>query len=68
MLTMAKLVDDHNTGDNEYTDMTPDTLDPIAFQAAQELIFNGKDQPSGYTEPLLHAKRVELKRRRNQAD
>jgi malate synthase len=68
MLTMAKLVDDQNTGDNEYTAMTPDTLDSIAFQAAQELIFKGKDQPSGYTEPLLHAKRVELKRRRNQAD
>jgi malate synthase len=68
MLTMAKLVDAQNTGDNEYTAMTPDTLDSIAFQAAQELIFKGKDQPSGYTEPLLHAKRAALKRRLNQAD
>ncbi|MFT7412207.1 MAG: malate synthase [Paraglaciecola sp.] len=68
MLTMAKLVDDQNSSDNEYTAMTPDTLDSIAFQAAQELIFKGKDQPSGYTEPLLHAKRAELKRRLNQTD
>jgi malate synthase len=68
MLTMAKLVDGQNTGDNEYTAMTPDTLDSIAFQAAQELIFKGKEQPNGYTEPLLHAKRAALKRRLNQAD
>jgi malate synthase len=68
MLTMAKLVDGQNTGDSEYTAMTPDTLDSIAFQAAQELIFKGKDQPNGYTEPLLHAKRAALKRRLNQAD
>jgi malate synthase len=61
MLTMAKLVDGQNKGDNEYIAMTPDTSKSIAFKAAQELVFKGKDQPSGYTEPLLHAKRVELK-------
>jgi malate synthase len=68
MLTMAKLVDGQNAGDAAYITMTPDTQSSIAFQAAQELIFKGKDQPSGYTEPLLHAKRVELKRTLNQAD
>ena len=61
MQTMAKLVDAQNSGDNEYTAMTPDTLDSIAFQAAQELVFKGKEQPNGYTEPLLHAKRREIK-------
>jgi malate synthase len=61
MLTMAELVDGQNKSDDEYIAMTPDTSESIAFQAAQELIFKGKDQPSGYTEPLLHAKRRQLK-------
>lgn len=61
MQTMAKLVDGQNEGDNEYINMTPNTAESIAFQAAHELIFKGKDQPSGYTEPLLHKKRYELK-------
>jgi malate synthase len=61
MLTMAELVDGQNKSDDEYIAMTPDTCESIAFQAAQELIFKGKDQPSGYTEPLLHAKRRQLK-------
>jgi malate synthase len=61
MLTMAKLVDDQNAADNEYINMTPDTKGSLAFQAARELIFEGKNQPSGYTEPLLHAKRQLLK-------
>jgi malate synthase len=68
MQTMAKLVDGQNAGDDEYITMTPAPLDSIAFKAAHELIFKGKDQPSGYTEPLLHAKRVKLKRSLNQAD
>ena len=66
MLTMAELVDGQNKSDDEYIAMTPDTCESIAFQAAQELIFKGKDQPSGYTEPLLHAKRRELKTLTNQ--
>ena len=63
MLTMAKLVDGQNEGDDEYTSMTPDTSESVAFQAAHELIFKGKNQPNGYTEPLLHVKRQEFKKR-----
>ena len=58
---MAKLVDEQNSGDPEYIPMTPNTRESIGFQAAHELIFKGKEQPSGYTEPLLHAKRREMK-------
>jgi malate synthase len=68
MLTMAKLVDGQNSGDGEYIAMTPDTGKSIAFQAAQELVFKGKEQPNGYTEPLLHAKRAELKYTLTQSD
>jgi malate synthase len=63
---MAELVDGQNKSDDEYIAMTPDTNESIAFQAAQELIFKGKDQPSGYSEPLLHAKRRQLKTLVNQ--
>ena len=66
MSTMAKLVDSQNKGDDEYINMTPDTQASIAFQAAHELIFKGKEQPNGYTEPVLHAKRQELKKRATQ--
>lgn len=58
---MAKLVDEQNAGDAEYIPMTPDTAASIGFQAASELIFKGKEQPNGYTEPLLHQKRKEMK-------
>lgn len=61
MQTMALLVDNQNAGDSEYVAMTPDTENSIAYQAAYELIFQGKDQPSGYTEPLLHEMRKKLK-------
>jgi malate synthase len=61
MQNMAKLVDAQNASDEEYIAMTPDIQGSLAFQAAHELIFRGKDQPSGYTEPLLHAKRREIK-------
>jgi malate synthase len=61
MATMAKLVDAQNADDVEYIAMTPNTADSIAFKAAHELIFKGQDQPNGYTEPLLHAKRAEVK-------
>jgi malate synthase len=68
MQIMAKFVDTQNVNDAEYVAMTPETSESIAFQAAHDLIFKGQDQPSGYTEPLLHAKRVELKRTLNQED
>ena len=61
MQRMAKLVDEQNAGDPEYIAMTPDTQSAIAFKAAYRLIFEGKEQPSGYTEPLLHEMRREMK-------
>ena len=61
MKRMATVVDGQNVDDSNYKPMSADYENSVAFQAACDLVIKGAVQPSGYTEPILHAKRMELK-------
>ena len=64
LIKMAKVVDQQNLDDLNYIPMS-NNKDSIAFEAAKELIIDGINQPSGYTEPILHRRRLEFKSKKN---
>ncbi len=65
MKQMAKIVDQQNINDPNYEKMSGNFENSLAFNTACDLIFKGKDQPSGYTEPLLHLNRIKKKFNQN---
>ena len=65
MKQMAKVVDDQNKNDPKYVKMSDNFDSSIAFKTACDLVFKGTDQPSGYTEPLLHENRILKKASQN---
>ena len=58
MKKMAKIVDNQNKNNTSYENMSPNFDKSVAFKAACDLVFYGRSQPSGYTEPLLHLNRL----------